>query len=154
MKPGTLTATTLLVIGYGNTLRSDDAAGPLVAERVDALGLPGVRALACPQLSPELAAELAEAVTVVFVDATAEATREVGLEPLVPAASSRMGSHGADPRALLAMAQELYGAAPAGWLLTVPAENFAHGEELSEVTRRGIEAAVGEIRTLVAKWMF
>jgi Ni,Fe-hydrogenase maturation factor len=52
------------------------------------------------------------------------------------------------------MAQELYGTAPAGWLLKVPAENFAHGEELSEVTRRGIEAAVDEIRTLIAEWTF
>jgi hydrogenase maturation protease len=154
MKPGTVTETTLLVIGYGNTLRSDDAAGPLVAEQIGTLGIPGVRALACPQLSPELAAELAEAVSVVFVDATTDTTREVQLEPLVPAESGQVSTHGADPRALLAMAQNVYGTAPAGWLLKVPAENFAHGEGLSAVTRRGVEAAVGAIRTLVAEWMF
>ena len=135
----------LLVIGYGNTLRSDDAAGPLVAERVDALGIPGVRAMACRQLSPELAAELTDAVTVVFVDATTDPMREVKLVPLAPAGTGPVSTHGTDPRALLAMAQELYGAAPAGWLLTVPAEKFDHGEEQSEVTKRGIEAAVGKI---------
>jgi len=154
MKPGTLTETTLLVIGYGNTLRSDDAAGPRVAEQIGALGIPGIRALACPQLSPELAAEMADAVSVVFVDATTDAAREVVLEPLAPAESGQMTAHAADPRALLAMAQEVYGTAPAGWLLKVPAENFNHGEGLSAVTQRGVAAAVGEIRTLAAEWMF
>jgi len=154
MKPGTLTETTLLVIGYGNTLRSDDAAGPLVAGRVATLGIPGLRAMACQQLTPELAAELAEAVSVVFVDATTDPLHEVELVPLMPSESGQVGSHATDPRALLAMAQELYGTAPAGWLLKVPAENFAHGEELSAVTKRGIEAAVDEIQTLVAEWTF
>lgn len=154
MKPGTLAETTLLVIGYGNTLRSDDAAGPLVAGRVAALGIPGLRAMACPQLSPELAAELAEAVSVVFVDATTDATPEVELVPLAPADTGAVSSHAADPRALLAMARDLYGTAPAGWLLKVPAGNFAHGEDLSEVTRAGVDAAVDEIRTLVAEWTF
>ena len=150
MKPGTLTETTFLVIGYGNTLRSDDAAGPLVAARVDALGIPGVRVVACPQLTPELAAELAEAGTVVFVDATADVTREVVRKPLAPDDTCPVSSHATDPRALLAMARELYGRAPAAWLLEVPAEDFEHGEELSVVTARGIEAAVGQIRALVA----
>lgn len=154
MKPGTITETTLLVIGYGNTLRQDDAAGPLVAERIGALGISGVRAMSCPQLTPELAAELADALTVVFVDATTDTTREVELEPIAPGDSSGATGHAADPRALLAMAQELYGTAPAAWLLKVPAENLGHGEGLSPRTRRGVEAAVGEIRTLVAEWMF
>lgn len=154
MKPGAITETTLLVIGFGNTLRSDDAAGPIVAERIGALGLTGIRALAYPQLSPELAAELADVPAVVFVDATADAAHEVELVHIAPADSSRVATHAADPRALLALTQELYGAVPAAWLLKVPAESFEHGEELSGVTQRGVEAAVSEIRTLAAEWTF
>ena len=154
MKTGTITETTLLVIGYGNTLRSDDAAGPLVAERIEELGLPGVRALARPQLAPELAPELAEALTVVFVDATADPACAVELERITPDVSGAVGSHAVSPRALLALTEELYGHAPAAWLLKVPAENFGHGEGLSELARRGVGAAVGEISSLVAEWMF
>ena len=154
MKPGAITETTLLVIGFGNTLRQDDAAGPLVAERISALGIPGVHALACPQLSPELAAELADVPAVVFVDATTDTESEVELVHIAPADSSRVTTHAADPRALLAMTQEIYDTVPAAWLLKVPAVNFEHGEELSVVTRRGVEAAVDEIRTLAAEWTF
>jgi len=150
MKPGILTETTLLVIGYGNTLRSDDAAGPLVADRISALGLSGVQVITCQELTPDLAAEITEAVTVVFVDATADAAREVVLRKLAPDLNCPVSTHATDPRALLALAQELYGHAPTAWLLKVPAANFDHGEELSEVTRRGIEAAVDKIRTLAA----
>ncbi|MDI1336935.1 MAG: hydrogenase maturation protease [Lacunisphaera sp.] len=154
MKPSTHTETTLLVIGYGNTLRQDDAAGPLVAERIGALGITGVRVMACRQLTPELAAELAEAVSVVFVDATSDTSREVELERIAPADSAKITTHAADPGALLAMARELYGSAPAAWLLKVPAEKFGHGERLSELTLAGIEAAVSEIRLLIAEWVF
>ncbi len=50
----------ILVIGYGNSLRSDDGVGPFVAEAVEALRLPGVHTLICQQLSPEQLAEYGE----------------------------------------------------------------------------------------------
>ena len=59
----------ILVIGYGNELRGDDGIGPRVAEAVAARNHPGVRVRIVCQLVPELAAELAEARTVIFVDA-------------------------------------------------------------------------------------
>lgn len=149
MKRGAFTETTLLVIGYGNTLRSDDAAGPLVAERISALGISGVRVLACQQLTPELAPEIAEASTVVFVDAAAEVRRDIVCGSLAPDDSCPVSTHATDPRALLALARELYGHAPTGWLLKVPAENFGHGDVLSELTQRAIEAAVVKIRSLI-----
>ena len=50
-----------LVIGYGNTLRGDDAVGPRAAAAVHGGGLPGVDALAVAQLTPVLAEPLAAA---------------------------------------------------------------------------------------------
>src|SRR5690242_2835552 len=58
-----------VVIGYGNDIRGDDAAGPLAARAVAAWGAPGVRALAAHQLTPELAEALAAAELAIFVDA-------------------------------------------------------------------------------------
>jgi hydrogenase maturation protease len=60
---------TTLVIGFGNTLRSDDGVGPRVASVVAGWGLPGVVAIAVHQLGPELAEPLAEAGRAFFVDA-------------------------------------------------------------------------------------
>ena len=77
-----------MVIGYGNTLRGDDGVGPRVAEAVAALALPGVRTLVCAQLSPEHADPVAQARTVIFVDAAVNAPREVQLRELEPADTS------------------------------------------------------------------
>lgn len=122
---------TLLVIGYGNTLRSDDGVGPKTAEAVAALNLPGVQALACDLLTPELADPVSRAGWVVFVDAAVDAPREVQLRPLRPADSSQIMAHAADPRTLLALARDVFGRAPEAWWLTIPIQNLAIGEDLS-----------------------
>jgi hydrogenase maturation protease len=76
---------TVVVIGYGNTLRGDDGAGPAVAQAIADRALPGVRSLAVPQLTPELAEIVAEANLVVFVDAALMAEddgiRAVSVQP-------------------------------------------------------------------------
>ena len=59
----------IVVIGYGNELRGDDAIGPAVAEQVAAWGRPDIRAIATRQLLPELAEDLARASLAIFVDA-------------------------------------------------------------------------------------
>src|SRR5690242_16044076 len=85
----------LLIIGYGNTLRRDDGVGPRVAEAVESMALPGVRALPCPMLTPELADPIARAQRVIFVDAAVDAPREVQLRELAPADSSQIMAHAA-----------------------------------------------------------
>jgi hydrogenase maturation protease len=136
----------LLVIGYGNTLRRDDGVGPKVAEAVAALGLPGVRALACPLLTPELAEAVSRAGTVIFVDAAVDAPREVQMRRLEPAASSQIMAHAASPGTLLALARDVFGHAPEAWWLTIPVTDLGIGEELSALARRGFEGAMAKIR--------
>src|SRR5512140_3275946 len=97
----------LLLIGYGNTLRSDDGVGPRVIEAVAALKLPNVSTLSCDLLTPELADPISRAEQVVFVDAALDAPREVQLRPLAPAGSSQIMAHAADPRTLLALARDV-----------------------------------------------
>lgn len=137
-----------LVIGYGNTLRSDDGVGAKVAVAVEELALTGVTVLACHQLTPELAEPISAARAVVFVDASADASTEVQLRPLEPADGAQLMAHAADPRTLLAMAKQLFGRCPPAWWLTIPVENLGFGEELSPVARRGFEKAVREIKNL------
>lgn len=140
----------LLVIGYGNTLRSDDGAGPLAAEAVEALGLPGVRTITCHQLTPELADPISRARTVVFVDASASDITAPVLSRVTPADSLQLMAHASSPEHLLALARDLFGNAPAAWMLALPAENFDLGEELSPLTRSAVAAAVAEICRMAA----
>jgi len=123
--------------------------GAKVAAAVAELALPGVVVLVLHQLTPELAETIAEARTVVFVDAAVDASTEVQVRQLEPAEGAQLMAHAADPRSLLAFALQLFGHCPPAWWLTIPVENLEFGEELSALARRGYETALEEIRTLV-----
>jgi hydrogenase maturation protease len=139
----------LLVIGYGNTLRRDDGVGPRVADAVAALALPGVRTLACPLLTPELADPISRARVAIFVDAAVDAPREVQMRKLAPAEGSQIMAHAASPATMLALARDVFGHAPEAWWLTIPAEDLGLGEELSPLAERGLETAIQKIKDQV-----
>lgn len=147
----------VVVIGYGNDLRGDDAAGLHVAAAVESWRVDGVGVFAIRQLMPELAETLAAAQLAIFVDAcpvshTASGngdTPGVEVRRLTPDASASPIGHTSDPRRLLALAQALYGAHPEAWLVTVPAVTFELGAALSPTAARGVEAALREIRGLM-----
>lgn len=136
-----------LIIGYGNDLRGDDAAGPRVAAAVAAWHLPGVAALGVGQLTPELAEPIAQARLVLFVDAGAVARLLVA--PIRPAAHTSALGHTGDPGALLALAGAVYGACPPAWLITVPAAHFELGRALSPLAACGVAQATRSIRMLI-----
>ncbi len=140
--------TKLLVLGYGSTLRRDDGVGPKTAEAVSALNLPGLQALACPLLTPELAEPISRAQRVVFVDAATDAPLDVQLRKVVPAASSQIMAHAASPETLLAVARDLFGHAPEAWVLAIPVEDMSIGETLTPFAQRGLATAIEEIKKL------
>jgi hydrogenase maturation protease len=138
----------LLVIGYGNTLRSDDGVGPRVAEEVERLNLPGVRTLVCQMLTPELADQISKARVAVFVDAAVDAPNEVQLRKLEPNETSQLMAHAADPRTMLALARDVFGHAPEAWWLTIPALSLEFSETLTPAAQHGMNNAVGRILQL------
>ena len=139
--------TKILVIGYGNTLRGDDGVGPCVAEAIEQLQLPGVRTLACPLLTPELADPIARVGTVIFVDAAVDAPKGVQWRKLEPNESSQLMAHAADPRTMLALARDVFGRMPEAWWLTIPAVDLDFREGFSSEGLRGYADAVDKIQT-------
>lgn len=133
----------LLVIGYGNDLRSDDGAGRVVADRIEEMGLEGVRVLSRSQLTPEMALDLATARRVVFVDASVDV--DVLTERVVlPGSTGSVMTHHGDPGTLLAMSRD-EGHVPEATLLEIPATNFQMGFDLSPPTVAGVEEAVRRV---------
>ena len=146
------TGATMIVIGYGNTLRSDDGAGPRVAMAVASKELPGLTAVAVHQLTPELAEPLAAAELAIFVDArSAERDQAVEVRPLEPEDSGRSTGHTSDPRMLLALTRAIYGRSPRSWLVTVPGVELSLGEGLSATAERGVEDALKRIIDMTAR---
>lgn len=135
----------LLVIGYGNRLRGDDAAGPVVADRLAARG---IHAIAVHQLTPELAELVAAADQVVFVDAAVDAT---GCERVEPVAGRAPLHHVRAPAEVLHLAEAVYGRCPPAWLVRVSAVSFEFGAGMSAEARRGCRAAERTILQVVAE---
>jgi hydrogenase maturation protease len=138
--------TRLLVIGYGNELRCDDAVGPRAARAVAAWRLPGVEGVAAHQLTPQLAERIGEAERVVFVDAGQDDV--VLTRPMEPSRTAPVLGHTGEPRELLALAEVLYGRRPEAWLITLPAPELGFGEGLSAAAEHGLAEALRQIRTL------
>ena len=152
----------ILIIGYGNTLRSDDGAGQRVAELITEWNLPNVRSLPVHQLTPELAEPISQAKLVIFVDAY-PATSEQGLQvhqlcydpPYPPLERGGLEGlnigHTGDPRSLLALSQILYNNTPPAWWILVPAVNFEFGERFSAKTTENIQYSLAQIRQIIVK---
>ena len=140
--------TDLLVIGYGNDLRSDDGAGRAVAEMVSDLDLPGVEVRTLSQLTPELSLEISGRTTVIFVDADVEAT-EVVMRPVTagPPGNGAMTHHG-DPATLLTLTQTVGPLPDETFVISIPASNLEMGFSFSPATDHAIGEAVDLIASL------
>jgi hydrogenase maturation protease len=144
------TPPTVLVIGYGNDLRSDDAVGKQVAEAVATWKLPYVQALAVHQLTPELTVKLTNVEWAIFVDAyTATPDQEVQVHFLEPIHTGGIAGHTGDPQSLLALTKSLYSHFPQAWWVTIPGVNFEVGDSLSLIAKRGVAVALERIDQLI-----
>ena len=126
---------TALVIGVGNPARGDDGVGPAVAAHVeqDPRGAAAV-VRSVMQLTPELAAEVAEASVVVIADArVGVAAGEVDWAPVGVWESGASGpfSHHLTPAALCHLAGVAFGRVPPAFVVGVGAAAFEAGAPLS-----------------------
>lgn len=141
-----------LVVGYGNSLRSDDGIGVCVAKTVEKWNMPQVRSLANHQLTPELAAELAQVDLAIFIDACqTNETDTIKLFPLKPSESMVFRSHLSEPQALLSLTKALFSRCPQAWWIIVPGVDFQLGERLSPMAQRGVNSALVQIKNLLLR---
>jgi hydrogenase maturation protease len=140
---------TILVIGYGNSLRCDDGVGPYIASHVETWEIPDVKAIAVQQLTPDLAEKLIKADLVIFVDANLTHTKTVQVYPIAIAESGMVTGHWCEPSILLAITQALHGWHPKAWWVTVPGSNFDLGETFSTLTQHETNVALEAINHLI-----
>jgi hydrogenase maturation protease len=116
-------------------------------------GVPGIDAVCCHQLTPELAERLAAVDLAVFVDATVGVPRGSVVVARVTAGAAGQGAlvHNVDPAQLLALASQLYGRAPEAFLVTVGAASMELGEGLSPPVAAIVPNAVAAIHALLTE---
>jgi hydrogenase maturation protease len=141
-------------VAIGNTLRTDDGAGHVLAAALEphlqASGLP-VQRIDLHQLVPETAEDIAEAGMVVFLDAA------VGEQKIYWRAVERSNAVGSSPHSLspeniMTLVEKLYGFAPPAFLLSVPGMVFSHGEGLSRKTSRFVDEAVAQVAQIIGAY--
>lgn len=147
----------VLIIGYGNSLRSDDAIGVRAAEslaefyRTD----PDICVVTAQQLAPEMARDIAEAGFVLFVDASADQPAgTICCEDLSGGEAGVLFTHHCSPTALLDAALVLYGRVPrAAVSLTMSGESFALGQELSPTVQAQMPKFLAQAKQTVLQWV-
>jgi hydrogenase maturation protease len=144
----------VLVVGYGNTLRGDDAVGSRVAELlVTDRRLRGARIETRHQLTPELAADIAVSRLVVLVDARHHGGTpgDVRVEPVDGAGhASPVRSHAVDPGTVVELAERAFGRAPPVCLVSVTGERFDLGAGLSPAVEAALPRVVETVVAIVA----
>ncbi len=147
-----MTKNSFLVIGYGNTLRSDDGVGQIVATEVASWKIPSVVALSLHQLTPEIAEILAQSSYAIFIDAcpVEQIGGVVQICPIEPIDSNNFSlGHISNPRSLLALTKAIYNYAPEACAIAIPAVNFDLGETLSPIAKLGITQALQQIKNII-----
>ncbi len=139
-----------LVIGYGSTLRRDDAVGVLAAERIQRYLEPeaAVQVISVVQLTPELAAPISQMQRVIFIDAAADAGVMPGTLRVLRLAADdarSAGVHHLTPAALLGLAMRLYGRSADGLLYTVQGDDFGLGEGLSLAVHAMLPGLIAQV---------
>jgi hydrogenase maturation protease len=151
-----LNPTKCLILACGNTLRSDDGVGPWLAEWAEDkfASDPGVRILSRQQWTPDLAADIARASSVLFIDCSVDcAPGSVEIAAVHPAAGPQgFATHHQGAPQLLALASELYGSTPANaQLLTVGAGSTELGEVFSDAVLDALPKACRMIEETVLR---
>jgi len=123
----------VLLFGYGNLSRGDDALGPLLLEHVEShCSLDAIEILSDFQLQIEHALDLENRRLVLFVDASVACADAFDFTVLEPARDKSYTTHAMSPAAVLDVYQSIKKQTPPPcFLLSIKAEKFELGEGLS-----------------------
>jgi hydrogenase maturation protease len=145
----------LLIFGYGNPSRGDDALGPALLERIEA-AMPAhpewgeVALLTDFQLQPEHALDLEGRACVLFIDASVSCPAPFAFSRLAPVQEIGYTTHAMSPAALLAVCRQVTASEPPpACLLSVRGSSFELGEPISTAAQAHLEAAL----SFLQKWL-
>lgn len=141
--------TSLVVLAVGNDARGDDALGPLLMTRLEALDPPGVARVLDFQLQVEHALDLDGVALALFVDAHCRQEVPVALAP-IQAEPTTGASHALSPAQVLGVGRRIGRAMPEAWLMSLAGADFSLGQGLSPVGQASLEAGWRCLQALLA----
>jgi hydrogenase maturation protease len=141
----------ILLLGYGNPSRGDDALGVLLLEQLPAACLHAVEVLTDFQLQIEHALDLKQRQLVLFADASVANTQPIHFRQLHAAIDNSYTTHAMHPVSVMQVYQDIEKAAPPPcFLLTMQAVQFELGDGLSVIAEESLRQAVALVEKLLA----
>ncbi|MGE5515066.1 MAG: hydrogenase maturation protease [Bacteroidota bacterium] len=141
----------LVVFGYGNPSRGDDALGPLLLSRLEASAFADVSTVEDFQLQIEHAIDLDGADLALFLDAGTGTPAPFGFTEVTPGGDVSHTSHALSPQAVLDVFVKIRRQpCPPAFVLCVRGDSFGLGEPLSPNGALHLEAAWDFLRDLAA----
>ncbi|MDD5392749.1 MAG: hydrogenase maturation protease [Thiothrix sp.] len=133
----------ILLFGYGNPGRGDDALGVLLQDAITVQQLPGVECQTDMQLQVEHITDLEGREYVLFIDADVGCAEPYVLETLTAQQDGSYTSHAMSPAAVLHAFRQVYGKdAPPAYLLRIRGYSFELGEGISAQAAENLHAAL------------
>jgi hydrogenase maturation protease len=141
----------ILIIGYGNPLRTDDAIGQHIAGMMEErLKYEAAQVITAYQLTPELVEPIRYAHLVIFIDARVGSTPgKITWENVDPQPGAGAFTHNVTPSSLLDATHELYGVKPASILISIMGADFEYGNDLSPELNRMLTNIADQIETII-----
>jgi hydrogenase maturation protease len=132
----------ILLFGYGNPGRGDDALGPELISRIEQLHFEDVECLNDMQLQVEHVTDLQGCDRVLFVDADMSCAAPFEFSEIKAVRDDSYTSHAMSPSALLHAYNQVYRIyAPSAFLLRIRGYDFGLGDLLSDKASENLEAA-------------
>jgi hydrogenase maturation protease len=141
----------ILIFGYGNLSRGDDALGVLMLEHIEAnFDLKNIDLLTDFQLQIEHALDLENRELVVFVDASVKSEIAFEFTRLQPVRDLSHTTHAMSPAAILDTYQTIKKETPPPcFLLAIGADSFELGEDLGNTARQNLAKACEFMNTIL-----
>ena len=137
-----MTISKLLIIGYGNPGRGDDALGPELVELIEKENHPEVECQNDMQLQVEYVTDLENRELTLFVDADASCEAPFHFSQIKAEKDDSYTSHAMSPHAVLHAYQQVFGIqAPPAFLLRIRGYQFELGESLCDEATANLAAA-------------
>lgn len=136
-----MTASDILVYGYGNPGRQDDGIGPALAEMIENSGLQGVVCDSNYQLNIEDAYNVSKSSAVVFLDASSDGNEPFSFQRIDPSAEIRFTTHAMSPQSVLALADELYRFHAPAYLMAIRGYSWDFGEPMTREAETNMNGA-------------
>lgn len=132
-----------LIFSWGNPSRGDDAIGPCMTETLSNKCNSSIDLLSDFQLQIEHVLDLDHRDRVLFIDASISASTPFEFYRLHAQRDHSYTSHAMSPQSLLAVYEQVrQQAAPAAFMLSVAAQSFKLGAEISTLARHHLEVAI------------